>query len=143
MHAPALSDATLTPRRSLREAIESVAGSAVFVDLSYPKAAICGTSVLGGILALRLPCAKLEHDFLCRFRQAGGHVPIATVDFSKRDFSWPAEISQWSGTFVAAFDSFEAAASASDRLREIGIGPAISAATKRSNAAVKAAREFA
>lgn len=111
------------PPLTLQGAIEAIVGPATFVDMTYPVAMLAGSRIAEAVQVLRLPRETAERDFLLRFRQAGGHLPIASIDLADSTLAWPpAQIAQQERprTIVIGFESLATAAAAGDRFREPG-----------------------
>lgn len=106
---------------NLVQAIAALLGPVQLVDLSFPR---CGSiSVAGGDATQVLlgPRPRLEHDFLSKFRQHGGHQPMVVVDWTGDDFSWPPlhlDASLRGVNLVAFFDGATEAAGIAERLRQ-------------------------
>ncbi|AMJ61159.1 hypothetical protein [Bosea sp. PAMC 26642] len=106
---------------NLVQAIAALIGPVQFVDLSFPR---CTSIAIAGGDATQVllgPRSRLEHDFLARFRQHGGHHPLVVVDWAGDDFSWPPshlDASLRGVSLVAFFDSATEASGIAERLRQ-------------------------
>lgn len=106
---------------NLVQAIAALIGPAQLVDLSFPRCASISVSGIEATQILLGPRGKLEHEFLRRFRQHGGHQPMVAVDWNGDDFSWPPQpldASLRGVNLVAFFDSATEAARVAERLRQ-------------------------
>ncbi|WP_342362799.1 hypothetical protein [Terrarubrum flagellatum] len=110
-----IGDVALQPARTLQEAIESLVGSAVLIDLSFPRACMSEDSASEVVRVLPLPRDGFEQDFLSRFRQSGGHQPINAWDLS--ELVWPPQIASEGESFIIGLESLDALASFGERLR--------------------------
>jgi hypothetical protein len=96
---------------ALPETIEAITGATSFVDLSFPRASLAGNPAFEATRVLRLPHSEIERHFLQRFRQSGGHAPIATIDLDD-EFTWPPQLLRTSGSVVVSFEDVDAAMAA-------------------------------
>ena len=133
--------ASTAEARPLPEVIQALLGSTEMVDLAYPCPSAIGCSELAGVAMLRLPRTDVEAEFLLRFRQAGGHHPISTIDLGDRSSSWPPpQIVQERGAVLVWCRNFDAAAEACKALRETGCAFAIPERPQESSEATDAQR---
>jgi hypothetical protein len=119
----ALAAAAPETHARLIDAIAAVVGPSIVIDTSFPRASLAVRHIPDATQVMRLPREPAEQDFLSRFRQAGGHRPIVSIDLGGESFVWPPP--QFARqdrprTITVAFENADAAAASASRLFEPG-----------------------
>jgi hypothetical protein len=109
--------AALAVVSTLPEVVEGITGLTSFIDLSFPRTSLIGSPPVEATRMLWTPRSDIEKRFLERFRQSGGHAPIASVDFDD-EFTWPSALLQANTAAVVILENENAVNAAGQWLRE-------------------------